>query len=82
MTACRRAAHVSCSPCAREPVAAMDAVRFVRAKADKIAALKDYRGKARPNFLFYLAGEKVEELDGADLPKIQKTILEKAPKTS
>ena len=52
----------------------MDAVRFVRAKADKIAALKDYRGKARPNFLFYLAGEKVEELDGADLPKIQKTI--------
>lgn len=60
----------------------MDAVRFVRAKADKIAALKDYRGKARPNFLFYLAGEKVEELDGADLPKIQKTILEKAPKTS
>ena len=55
-------------------------MKFVRACADKVAALKEHRGVAEPRFLFYLGGEMVADVPGADIPKIVEMIKTKAPK--
>ena len=55
-------------------------MRFVRAEATKIPALIEFRDSAQPNFVFYLNGEMVTKIAGADIVKIKETIFEKAPK--
>merc|ERR1712070_953528 len=57
-------------------------MRFVRAAADKIAALETFRGTAEPRFIFYLAGEEVGNVQGSDIPKIMDIITQKAPPPS
>jgi len=58
-------------------------MRFVRAEADSIAALKDFRDSSDPVFLFYLNGEPVvDTIHGSVLPAIMETITEKAPPPS
>ena len=54
-------------------------MKFVRAVADNIKDLKEFRENPTPNFLFYLNGEKVDSVQGADIPKILQTIKTKSP---
>ena len=49
-------------------------------EATKIPALIEFRDSAQPNFVFYLNGEMVTKIAGADIVKIKETIFEKAPK--
>ena len=64
-------------------------MRFVRAKSDSIAGLKEFQNRAEATFVFYCNGERlkfdqagaeVEFVSGADIPKILSIITEKAPK--
>ena len=54
-------------------------IKFVRAAADKVGALKEYTGKSESTFLLYLNGEQIEVIPGANIPAILKGIKEKAP---
>ena len=54
-------------------------MKFVRACADKVTALKDFRDTAQPSFVFYFGGELVETVTGPDIPKILDAIKTKAP---
>ncbi|XP_040982368.1 thioredoxin domain-containing protein 6 isoform X2 [Aquila chrysaetos chrysaetos] len=53
-----------------------DLLHFAVAEVDSIDALKKYRGKCKPVFLFYAGGELVAIVRGANAPLLQKTILE------
>ncbi|XP_052660904.1 thioredoxin domain-containing protein 6 isoform X2 [Harpia harpyja] len=53
-----------------------DLLHFAVAEVDSIDALKKYRGKCKPVFLFYAGGELVATVRGANAPLLQKTILE------
>eukprot|EP00117_Sycon_ciliatum_P009452 scpid3757/ scgid11737/ Thioredoxin domain-containing protein 3 homolog; Dynein intermediate chain 3 len=53
-----------------------DMLRFALAEADGIEALKEYRGRSQPTFLFVATGEVlVKVIRGADGPLIEKTIV-------
>ncbi|XP_069647941.1 thioredoxin domain-containing protein 6 isoform X2 [Haliaeetus albicilla] len=53
-----------------------DLLHFAVAEVDSIDALKKYRGKCKPVFLFYAGGELVAIVRGVNAPLLQKTILE------
>jgi hypothetical protein len=57
-------------------------MKFVRACADKVTALKEFRDMSQPVFLFYLDGELVETIKGPNVPKILETIKSKSPAAS
>ena len=54
-------------------------MKFIRAEADKVAALAKYKDQSKPNFLFYLNGEEVAAISGPNIPEIMDTITGKAP---
>lgn len=54
-------------------------MKFVRAEADKVAALAKYRDQSKPCFLFWVNGEEVAQIEGPDIPAILETIKTKAP---
>uniref|UniRef100_A0AAY4DXI9 Thioredoxin domain-containing protein n=1 Tax=Denticeps clupeoides TaxID=299321 RepID=A0AAY4DXI9_9TELE len=53
-----------------------DLLHFATAEADSIEALKGYRDRCEPTFLFYGGGELVGVQRGADAPLLQKIIVE------
>jgi len=55
-------------------------MKFVRAQNSNIAALMEFRNTCEPYFLFYLNGEMVQKIKGADIVKAKQTIFDKAPK--
>lgn len=55
-------------------------MKFVRADATKVPSLVEFRDNCEPMFVFYLNGEQISKLQGADLVKIKATVFEKAPK--
>ena len=55
-------------------------MKFVRAEATKIASLIEFRDTCEPNFAFFLNGDMIAKVTGADLVKVKSTIFEKAPK--
>jgi len=54
-------------------------MRFVRAECDNITFLAEHKGNPEPNFLFYLDGQKVANIEGADIPEIMQKIETYAP---
>lgn len=55
-------------------------IKFVRADATKISPLLEFRDSCQPHFVFYLGGDCVGKVVGADIVKIRQMIFEKAPK--
>ncbi|XP_008835658.1 thioredoxin domain-containing protein 6 isoform X2 [Nannospalax galili] len=53
----------------------LDLLHFAMAEADCLDVLEKYRGKCEPTFLFYAGGELVAVVRGANVPLLQKTIL-------
>ncbi|XP_061696709.1 thioredoxin domain-containing protein 6 isoform X2 [Syngnathoides biaculeatus] len=57
-----------------------DLLHFATAEADGIDALRKYRGKCEPTFLFYGGGQLVGVLRGADAPLLQRMIVDQLAK--
>ena len=57
-------------------------MKFIRACADKVNALKEFRDASQPVFLFYLDGELVETIQGPNVPAILGAIKSKSPPAS
>lgn len=53
-----------------------DEVRFLQAQTDHIEQLAKYRGRSCPTFLFYMNGDLVKVIRGADSPHLEATIKE------
>ena len=54
-------------------------MKFVRAEADKVTALKEFKDVSRPLFIFYLNGEEKGRSDGPNIPAILDVITNNAP---
>ena len=54
-------------------------MKFIRADNSKINECIKFRDSAKPTFQFYLNGEVVDEVDGANVQKIKDIITSKAP---
>jgi hypothetical protein len=54
-------------------------IKFVRAQANKVPDLAEFKETAVPHFLVYLDGQQLERIDGANIPKIKSCIVTKAP---
>ena len=57
-------------------------MKFIRARSDKVTALKEYTGESAPTFLFYLGGALIDNgvVNGSNLPKIVDIVKTQAPK--
>jgi len=58
------------------------AIKFVRAKSDKIGALVQFHDSPMPHFLFYMNGEMVAKVEGPKMPELTKNMEAHAVKVA
>ena len=61
------------------PQAESFAIKFVRAQADNIGMLKEYKDQSKPVFLLFLDKTEKEKIEGPNLPELRKQISALAP---
>ena len=61
------------------PQAESLAIKFVRAQADNIGMLKEYKDQSKPVFLLFLDKTEKEKIEGPNLPELRKQISALAP---
>ena len=61
------------------PQAESFAIKFVRAQADNIGMLKEYKDQSKPVFLLFLDKIEKEKIEGPNLPELRKQISALAP---